>query len=179
MRIRARWNKHAKQQSLEDIAGAISLICWKIATNGVLELENQGCQTDSNAQRLQIIGEFLAVLLQVTDRLVYESLEGTDRHRFITSLGLQMTDTYADNQQDVLGTGNHRQTFLDLLNQRTEDYSELSFNEGEAGFDFLRYFGEQVETVVKGQNWVGQQVMDKEGPAAIKTLKSALQGLMR
>ncbi len=88
MRIKSRWNKRAQEQSIEDIAGALGFISWKIATNGVLELENKGYQTDSNAHRLQIIREFLAFLLQVADRLAYEQLDEEERQRFIIALAL-------------------------------------------------------------------------------------------
>ena len=124
MHIKSRWNKRAKEQSLENIAGALGFISWEIATNGVLELENKGYQTDSNAHRLQIIGEFLAFLLQVADRLAYEQLEQEERQRFITALALYIADTYVENQHDVLGEGEYRQAFIDLLNQRSDNYAE-------------------------------------------------------
>ncbi len=179
MQIKSRWNKRAQEQSIEDIAGALGFISWKIATNGVLELENKGYQTDSNAHRLQIIGEFLAFLLQVADRLAYEQLDEEERQRFIIALALHIADTFADNQRDVLGEGEHRKAFIDLLNQRAEDYAELGFRDGEAGFDFRRYFGEQVAAVMTEKHFVSQQVMDIEGPEAIKTLKKGMQDLFK
>jgi len=177
MRVNSRWSKQDKKRTLEDIASALSFINWKIATNSVLELENKGYQTDSNAHRLQIIGEFLAFLLQVADRLVYEKLEVEGRQRFITALASRMVDTFVDNQRDALGEGKHHQTFIDLLNQRAEDYAELSFHNGEAGFDFLRYFGEQVAACMTEKHFVSQQVMDVEGPKAIQTFKKSMADL--
>ncbi|RKZ71685.1 MAG: hypothetical protein DRQ57_18330 [Gammaproteobacteria bacterium] len=177
MRINSRWSKQDKERTLEDIANALSFINWKIATNGVLELENKGYQTDSNAHRLQIIGEFFAFLLQVADRLVYEKLEVEERQRFITALASRMVDIFIDNQGDTLGESKHRQTFIDLLNQRAEDYAELSFRNGEAGFDFLRYFGEQVAACMTEKHFVSQQVMDVEGPNAIQLFKKSMTEL--
>jgi hypothetical protein len=179
MRIKSRWNKRAKEQSLEDIAGALGFISWNIATNGVLELENKGYQTESNAHRLQIIGEFLAFLLQVADRLAFVQMENEERQRFIGALAKHMVETFADNQRDILGEGEHRQAFIDLLNQRADDYAELSFRDGEAGFDFLRYFGEQIAALMAEKHFVSQQVMDIEGPEAIKTLKKGMQNLFK
>jgi hypothetical protein len=179
MHIKSRWNKRAKKQSIEDIAGALGFISWKIATNGVLELENKGYKTESNAHRLQIIGEFLAFLLQVADRLAYDQMENEKRQRFITALAIHMADTFADNQRDMLGEGEHRKTFIDLLNQRADDYAKLNFRDGEAGFDFRRYFGEQVAAVMAEKHFVSQQVMDIEGPEAIKTLKKGMRDLFK
>ena len=177
MRIRARWNKHAREQSLEDIAGALNVICWKITTQVVLELENKGYKTHSNAHRLEIIGELLAFLLQIVDRLVYEQLEEEDRHRLVSTLAARMIDTYVGNQRDILGPGEYRKAFIELLNQRAEDYAELSFNNGQAGFDFLRYFGEQVEALMEEKHWVSQELISIVGPEAVKVVKKGLQDL--
>ena len=78
----------------------------------------------------------------------------------------------------MLGEGEHRQAFIDALNQQGEDYAELSFRDGEAGFDFLRYFGEQVAAVMAEKHFVSQQVMDIEGPEAIKTFKQSMHNLL-
>ncbi|MEK8015443.1 MAG: hypothetical protein VSS75_001160 [Candidatus Parabeggiatoa sp.] len=178
MRIKNRWNKKAKPQSIEEIAGALGFISWTITTNSVLELEHKGYQTNSNAHRLQIIQAFLIFLVQVADRLAYDRMENEERQRFITALALHVANTFADNQRDMLGEGEHRQTFIDALNQQGEDYAELSFRDGEAGFDFLRYFGEQVAAVMAEKHFVSQQVMDIEGPEAIKTFKQSMQNLL-
>lgn len=179
MLIKSRWNKRAKEQTIENIAGALAFISWKIATNCVLELENKGYETKSNAHRLQIVGEFLAFLLQVADRLAYEQMEDEQRQAFITALAISMANTFADNQQEMLGEGEHRKAFIDLLNQRGEDYAELSFPDGEAGFDFLRYFGEQVAAIMAEKHFVSQEVMGIEGPDAIKMLKKGMRDLFK
>ncbi|MBE9562368.1 MAG: hypothetical protein IMF12_05855, partial [Proteobacteria bacterium] len=93
MRIKSKWNKRAKQQSIEDIAKAVGFISWQIATNNLLELENSGYETNDQTQRLQIIREFLIFLLQVADRLVYERLNTEQRQCFITTLAIHVADT--------------------------------------------------------------------------------------
>jgi hypothetical protein len=179
MRIKTRWNKRAKEQSLENIASALNMTSWKIATQSVVELENKGYQTKSQAQRLQIIGEFLAFLLQVADRFAYQQLAEADRQLLITRLALGMTDTFVDNQRDLFGLGEYRNQFVQLLNQRAEDYAELSFHHDEAGFDFLRYFGEQVAAIFEeDKHFVSQQILDVEGPLAIQTFQQAMVGLI-
>jgi hypothetical protein len=177
MKIKSRWNKRAKPQTIEDIAGALGFISWKIAGNAVLELENKGYETTSNNHRLDIIGEFLTFLLQVADRLAYEQMDDDKRQTFIVALAQHMANTFAENKKDLLGEGEHRQSFIDLINTRAEDYAELSFNNGEAGFDFLRYFGEQVEALMKEKHFTSQQIMDVEAPDAIRTFKKAMTDL--
>lgn len=177
MHIKSHWNKRAKPQSLEEIAGALGFICWQIATHGVLELENQGFTTHSQSHRLQIIAEFLAFLFQVADRLSYVRMTETDRQRFITALALYLAEVFANNQWDAVGNGEHRRLFIDLLNQRASEYADLSFNDGDAGFDFLRYFGEQVAATLNDQRWVSEYIVDVGAPAAIQTLKTGMKGL--
>lgn len=181
MRVKSRWNKRAREQSLEDIAKAVAFMCWQIATEGLLHLENQGFQTHSREHRLHIAGEFLAFLLQVSDRLVYQRMEDEQRQQFITTLALRMVDIYADNQHDILigREEDYRTTFINLLNQRASDYSEFNFRYGEAGFDFLRYFGEQVEALMEEKPWVSQQIVGIEGPEAIKVLTRGIENLFK
>ncbi|MDM8569327.1 hypothetical protein QUF50_07450 [Thiotrichales bacterium HSG1] len=176
MRIKTKWNKRAKPQSIEDIAKAVGFISWQIATNSLLELENNGYENSTQTQRLQIVREFLIFLLQVADRLVYKQLDTEQRQRFITTLAIHVADTLTDNYTDI-GNLEDSSVFINLLNQRAEDYSELSFNNGEAGFDFLRYFGEQIAIIMQNDHFVSQQIVDIEGPDAIEKLHKGIDGL--
>jgi len=180
MRVKSRWNQRAKPQSLEEIAGALSFIAWKIATNTVLELENQGYHTESQAHRLKIIAECLIFLFHVTDRLVYPQMTDAERQQFMSALALKMANTYADNQSECTHESYEtvHQHFIEQLNQQGNDYAELSFRETEAGFDFLRYFGECVEAVMKEKHWVSQTILSIEGPNAVQTLKTSLNNLL-
>ncbi|MDM8565157.1 hypothetical protein QUF74_05835 [Candidatus Halobeggiatoa sp. HSG11] len=176
MRIKSKWNKRAKPQSIEDIAKAVGFISWQIATNSLLELENNGYESNDQTQRLQIIQEFLIFLIQVADRLVYEQLDTEQRQSFITNLAIHVANTLADNQIDI-GYSEGKKDFINLLNQRSEDYSELNFKDGEAGFDFLRYFGEQVTIIMQNNRFISQQIVDIEGPDAIQRLQKGINEL--
>ena len=65
VRIRSRWNDKRKKRSLEDVAGALAFIEWRIAGAALLNLENEGFQTDSQSQRLDVLQEFCAFLIHV------------------------------------------------------------------------------------------------------------------
>ena len=62
MRIKSKWNKKDKTHTVEDIAAALAFIAFRIAQNGVLSLENNDYQTDTQEQRMHIITEFLGVI---------------------------------------------------------------------------------------------------------------------
>ncbi|HHJ15964.1 MAG TPA: hypothetical protein ENJ80_04625 [Gammaproteobacteria bacterium] len=181
MRIRSHWNKKGKERSLEETAGALAFIQWRIAGNALLDLENEGFQTDTQLQRLDVIEEFSAFLIHVTDRLVHDMLDEEERQRFIVALALKTADTYHDNRVDSEGRGqDFRQPFIEGLNRRLADYAEFSFENGEPGYAFRRYLGESVTSRMgeRDRKWITDQVMEIEVPDMLKTLKKGLRDLL-
>ena len=181
MRIRSHWNKKGKERSLEETAGALAFIQWRIAGKALLDLENEGFQTDTQLQRLDVIEEFSAFLIHVTDRLVHDMLDEDERRRFIVALALKTADTYHDNRVDSEGRGqDFRQPFIEGLNRRLADYAEFSFEDGEPGYAFRRYLGESVTGRMgeRDRKWITDQVMEIEVPDMLKTLKKGLRDLL-
>ena len=182
MRVKSRWSKKDKTRSVDETAGALAFITWRIAANHVLHLENEGFQTDTQQQRLDVIAEFLAFLIHVTDRLVYGHLSDEDRQALISAYALRMADTFAGNVKDVAGAsdGDPRGGFIETLNQRMSDYAEMSFADGQPGFNLLAFFGEKVAGVMgpKDNRWIQDQIMEIEAPEALKPLKKALRDLV-
>ncbi|MDH3527292.1 MAG: hypothetical protein OEM43_07285 [Gammaproteobacteria bacterium] len=179
MRVKSKWNLKDKQRSLSETGGAMAFILWRIAQQGVLNLENEGFQTDTNAQRLDIIAEFLAFLVHLVDRMTSDDLGQNERVEFITALARHLADNIQQNRTDAEGKGEYRQALVDLLNQRAADYAEFSFTDNEPGFAFRRYFGENVRAVMgaKDNKWITDQVMDIEAPEALIPLRKALRDL--
>jgi len=180
VRIRSRWKNKGRVRTLEENAGALAFIEWRIAGQTLLNLENEGFQTDTQLQRLDVLQELCAFLIHVTDRLVHGDLDETQRQTFIVQLALKMADTYHDNRVDVEGRGqDFRPGFIDALNRRLADYAECSFEEGEPGYQFKRYLGECVTGVMgdRDRKWISDQVMEIEIPEMLKTLKKGLKDL--
>lgn len=179
MRIKSKWNRKDRERSLNEIGSAVAFIVWRIAQQGVLNLENEGFQTDTNAHRLDVMAEFLAFLVHLTDRLKAEVLEQDERQVFVTALALHLADRMQENRADIQGKGEYRQTLIDLLNSRAADYAELAMPGGEPGYALKRYFGDNVRAVMgeKDNKWVTDQVMDIEVPEALPPLHKALRDL--
>lgn len=181
MRIQSRWNNKKKQRSPEETAGALAFIEWRIAGKALLNLENEGFQTDTQRQRLDVLQELCAFLIHVTDRLVHASMGDEERQRFIVALALKTADTYHDNRVDAEGRGqDFRKPFIDLLNKRMADYAEFRFEDGMPGYGFKRYLGECVTNSMgpKDRKWISDQVMEIEVPAMLKTLNRGLNNLI-
>ena len=180
MRIRSHWNDKKKERTLEEVAGALAFIEWRIASKALLNLENEGFQTDTQLQRLDVLQEFCAFLIHITDRMVHETMNDEERQRFIVELALKTADTYHGNRVDSEGRGkDFRQPFIDALNTRMADYAEFRFENGEPGYGFKRYLGEQVTNTMgpKDRKWISDQVMEIEVPEMMKTLKKGLKDL--
>ena len=127
-RLKKGWSDKGKDRSLEDIGGAISFNIWQISGQGVLDLENEGFQTDTHSQRLDVISEFSAYLIQVVDRMLFDSFELKDRNDLVTAIGLHLARVMQDNRIEANGEGNYSNAFLQLLNQRIGEYSSCQFD---------------------------------------------------
>ena len=180
VRIRSRWNDKKKQRSLEEVAGALAFIEWRIAGKALLNLENEGFQTDTQRQRLGVLQELCAFLIHVTDRLVHGAMDEEQRQLFVVALALKIADTYHDNRVDIEGRGqDFRQPFIDFLNQRMADYAEFRFEDGAPGYALKRFLGECVTDSMgpRDRKWISDQVMEIEVPAMLKTLNKGLKDL--
>ena len=180
MRIRSRWNNKKKERSLEEVAGALAFIEWRIAGNALLDLENEGFQTDTQSQRLDVLQELCAFLIHVTDRLVHDTMDEEERQRFIVALALKTADTYHDNRLDSdTGGKDFRQPFIETLNARMADYAEFVFEDRKPGYAFKRYLGEAVTSRMgaRDRKWISEQVMEIEVPDMLKTLEKELKDL--
>lgn len=180
LRMKTRWHKN-KERDVKEIAGVLGFIIWRIGAEGLLELENEGFVTYSNAHRLEIMAEFLAFLLQSADRLIHEKgFNDEERRQLVIALALHLAHSYVENQEDLFGPGDYKKTFIDLLNKRADEYAELSFSEGEARLDFLRHFGDTVAAILgeKNRHWASQHIIELDGPEAVKRLRKALGDML-
>lgn len=179
MRVKSKWNVKGRERSMAEIGGAAAFILWRIAQQGLLNLENEGFQTDTRAQRLDVMSEFVAFLVHLADRLKAGELELEERTEFITSLARHLADYMQENRTEALGKGDYRKALINLLNERAADYAEFTMTDGEPGYAMRRYFGENVRAVMgeKDNQWITDQVMDVEVPEALPPLKKALREL--
>lgn len=185
MRIRSKFHDKSRPKSLEELAGALAFTAWRIGHTTVTRLYNDGFDFRSNEQLLEVIGEFLAFLIQSADRLAHArgDLDDEERGRFVNTLALRLVDHMVDNRVEELGPGeHHRALVIDRLNERLANYAEFDFVDGQPSYPMLRYFGSCVHELLgtdQGHNkWVQEQIAEVEAPAALKDLRRAVEGLL-
>ena len=182
MRIKSRWSKKGKTHSIEEIAGAVAFIIWRIAGNSLLSLENNDFQTDTHEQRLKIIAEFLIFTVHMVDRMTIEKFDENERVRFVTELVTKTAKHLEDNKRDLIGTGEYRDEFIQLLNERITEYSEFSYDEKDGpSFPMKRFFGDKVAEVMgdKNKKWVADQIIEIEVRDIMSHLRKSVPNLFK
>ncbi len=183
IRVKNKWNDKGKERTPEDVGSVLSFNFWKVASANVMHLENEGFQTSTHFQRLDVIAEFTAFFVHVVDRVISaKGYSAEDRHALITAMALNLAKTMHDNRRDVSDDKetDFREEYIALMNERMAAYSKFTFDESDQpGFQVRRYVGERVRDVMgeKDNKWIPDQVMDIEIPDAMKAFKRVTRGM--
>lgn len=184
IRVKNKWNDKGKERTPEETGSVLGFNLWKVASANVMHLENEGFQTDTHFQRLDVIAEFTAFFVHVVDRVISsKGYSAEDRQALITALALNLAKTMHDNRRDVSDDkdSDFRGEYINLLNERMSEYSTFSFDEGnQPGFQVRRAVGEHVRQVMgeKDNKWIPDQVIDIEIPDAMKAFKRVTRGVL-
>lgn len=182
IRVKSKWNDKNRTRGPEEVGSALAFNLWRIAGANVLHLENEGFQTDTYNQRLDVIAELVAFFVHVVDRLTSDKgYTEEERSSLVTAMALNLAKTMHDNRRDVNeAVEDFKGQFIALLNARMSEYSEFKFEGSEPGFQLRRRVGEHVTEVMgeKDRKWVTDQIMDIEIPDAMKTFKQVARNLI-
>ena len=177
-RLKTKWNQADRKRKPEEIAGVIGFNLWVLAGESCLYLENQGFETVSRFQRLDVIAEFVAFGAHIADRMVFDEMTATEREIFINALGQHLADTMQSNRADV-HEGEYRSDFINLLNERMDEYSECTYTHKDGpSFSMRRLVGNHVQDVMgdKDNKWIPDYVIDSEIPKMLLALKRVFKG---
>ena len=182
VRVKKRWNQHAAPRSLAQMANAIGSTIWKLAAAVVLNLENENFETDTQAQRVDLLEELACYLVHYCDRWLYSRSEQAQRSEFIGCLVKDMGRLLEDSRIDVQGGGDYQPAFIDKLNQRAADYAGFSYSEEDGcSFAMRCRLGDRVQATMgtRDERWIPDYIVGREAPAAETALQSSLVGLVR
>lgn len=170
--VKTRWRKKGAPRSLADRAGVIGANIWKISLEIFRHMEKEEFRFGSDQLVTEVMTEFIAFLVQLVDRAVYRRVSDADRATLIGETVHHLAATMENNQRDLLGPGEYRKPFIDLLNARFEEYAGFDYPGGEPGFACLRFFAAKISDVMagSGNKWVIEQVMDIEAPEMVRLI---------
>ena len=170
--VKTRWRRKGAPRTLADRAGVIGANVWKIALEIFRHMEKEEFRFGSDRLVTEVMAEFIAFLVQLVDRAVYGRLSDADRATLIGEAARHLATTMENNQLDLLGPGDYRKPFIDLLNARFEEYAGFEYRGGEPGFPCLRFFAAKVADVMagSGNRWVIEQIMEIEAPEMVRLI---------
>ena len=178
-RLKTKWNQDDRKRTPEDIASVIGANIWTLSAEACLFLENEGFETRAQSQRLDVIAEFSAFGAHISDRMVFDEMTAVERELFINALGQHLANTMQMNREDVFCAGEYRKEFINLLNDRMNEYSECGYTHDEGpSFSMRRIAGNHVQTVMgeKDNKWIPDYVIDSEIPKLLLGLKRVFKG---
>ena len=157
VRVKKGWNRKQKPRSLAQMANAVASTVWKLAANVVLNLENENFETQTQAQRVDVMEEIVCYLVHVCDRWIFPRVDESGRAEFVSALVADLARLLEDSRVDVQGEGEYRSAFIDKINQRSGEYARYTFDDSEgASFAMRCKFGDRVRVSMgeRDQRWI-------------------------
>ena len=170
------------ERSLDEIAGALAFIAWRLATDKAITLHGEDFVYADDVQRMAVIVEYLIFELQLVDRIARDrlGLSDDDRRALVVTLAKRLAEHVQDNSTDLFGPGDYVRPFVTRLNERGAEYAQFGFNDEGPTYPFLRHLGYEIQQVMgrEGENrWVIDQVMDKDGYEVYRQINRAIGDL--
>jgi len=150
IRIKTRWSKQDREISMEDSVSVLAFNSWKIGMQTLLEIENQNFDVNTQMQRIHILEEISAFMIQAVDRMIYGTTSDKDRTETINYYAKKMADHVHENARDFGDLDDYRSPFIHKLNERFPGYSETRWDEekDEPGFSMSREFATNVASAL-------------------------------
>ncbi len=182
LRIKSRWHDDDTERSLDEIAGALAFISWRIAKEKAINLHGQDYVYDSDEQRFAVITEYLVFQLQIIDRLAAATLglNDADRRKLVLTVAKHLAGHLHDNSVDIFGPGDYVNPFIAKIDRRGEEYAAFNYTDEGPSYPFMRHLGYEIQQIMgesQENRWVIDQVMDKDGPEIDREIRRAVSNL--
>jgi len=185
IRIKSRWHhserNEERRKTFADSAGALGFIIWRLSVEHAKTIHREGFDYASDRERIRVISEYCAFAVQLVDRLAHRRVDDEARAVLVVALGRRLADQMQDNLLDIAGPGDYRAPFVEMLNERLDDYARFEFAEEEAGFEALRYFGDRVMRTMgvnQTNRWVMDHVMEISAPELFEKIAKSVDDLL-
>lgn len=181
MRIKSRWFKSDREKTPQEIAGAMAFTIWRIADNALKNTRKANFEIAIGPQYFSFLAEFLVFLIQVADRIAHRQLSSEARFAFTSTLANRVAETLAENKSRLMGNSiaEHKQYFIDKLNQRAGEYADFNYGSDGPEFAFTRYLAFCMREVMDDNDveWVIDQMMSIAAPEAVDMIEKTMGNL--
>ncbi len=182
MRLRIRNTfKNRGNATLEEKGNILAYNIWQISLAGAKNLHQEDYLFESDAQRVGVIREYLVFMVHVADRMVFDKLNETDRATFVNVLAQYTANQIQRNTEEIAGPGEYKASYLATINDRFNEYSRGSFEDGKPGYSLLRMFGENIRQIMgddQTNKWTIDQIMDVDGPLLVGKMADSLNSII-
>jgi hypothetical protein len=173
--------KNRDNATLEEKANVLAYNIWQISLAGAKNLHEENYLFENDAQRVGVIREYLVFMVHVADRMVYDKLDETERTTFVNVLAQYTAKQIQRNTEEIAGPGEYKANYLATINDRFNEYSHGSFEDGKPGYSLLRMFGENVRQIMgddQTNKWTIDQIMDVDGPLLVGKMADSLNSII-
>ena len=173
------FRKHG-ERTVDEVSSALGFIFWKISFDRLKSLRNADIGVFSPKQAMGILLEISIFLIHNADRIIHEKYSPEDRAELLQKLAMNVAGNYEGNALDAFGPGDHKNHFVNTLNERLSQYSQVT-GEGEGlRFSLTRTLGANAESHVpeKDKPWVAQQLIEVEIPEIFGRFDKACRELL-
>ncbi len=180
LRIKSHWWNDESERSLAEVGTALAFIAWRISVDKAINLHCERFVYRDDAQRLQVIQEYLIFLIQIADRLSHDMFDDDQRRELVTAFARKCVEHVQDNSQDLLGPGDYGSPFIAQLNLRSGEYADFRLDNDGPTYPFLRHLGFEIQSLMgreEENRWIIDQVMEKDGWDAYKRFARAFRDL--
>ena len=182
LRIKSHWHDEDAKRSLEEIAGALAFIAWRVAKDRAINLHGQDYVYETDEQRFAVIIEYLVYQLQIIDRLAAMDLQldDDDRRQLVVTTAKHLAGHLHDNSVDIFGPGDYVAPFIEKLNQRSSEYAEFNYTADGPSYPLMRHLGYEIQQIMgesQENRWVIDQVMDRDGVEIDREMRRSISNL--
>ena len=181
IRIKTRWSKENREFSMEDSVTVLAFNSWKIGMQALLEIENQHFDIDQQMQRIHVLEEISAFMIQSVDRMIHGTASDEDRAAIITFYAKKMADHVHENARDFGELSDYRSPFIHKLNDRFPAYAETKWDDEKdmPGFSMSREFATNVAEVLgdRDRKWALDYIQQVLVPDFFPVFKRTIKAI--
>jgi len=181
LRIPRNWNQKNRKRTVSQTASAIASNIWKLSSKCLLNLENEGFDTHTIAQRLDVIQEIAAFLIHIVDRHAYKEFDEQKRLILINDISQSCANLMHSSRLEIDGESDHRKMFIEKLNIRLDEYANDSYESEGPGFAMKRSLGNNIMAIMgeTDNKWIPTYIIDQEAPKLMVSFRRVLNSFVK